>query len=923
MDDAADVAGDLFDTWLPDAVRKFLAAPFDGDSAAARRALTLLAGLHDLGKATPAFAMQVGRLAEAMREQGLDMPPSKAMLSDRHLVPHAVASHHLFRRWLTERGWSPQRATPWAVILGGHHGSPPDSALLQNALPARLPNLYGQGLWSDVQTELIDRMVLRTGAADHMAEWAEIKLQQTFQVLATGVVILADWIASNPLLHPLTGSDQPDVVAAATPSRSAVHQLGLPPPWRPHGVTGRVEEFFTARFRLPENAVPRPVQVAACEVAESMRDPGLVIIEAPMGEGKTEAALAAAEIMARRWGAGGLQVALPTQATTDAMFDRIVAWLDAMGADGQQVGAVTLSHGKARFNKLFQGLVAAGRPVDVGCDAYEAGASDVAGHAVVAHSWLAGRKKAQLANFVVGTIDQLLFAGLKSRHLMLRHLALAGKVVVIDEVHAYDVFMNSYLVKVLTWLGAYGVPVLALSATLPPDRRQALLDAYQRGRAIAAGGAGGHESDGHESDGRHDSSGYPLISWTEDARCACRDVAPSARRTTVSVGALDGGVDEDADALIGLLEERLSEGGCALVVRNTVARVLQTADALEAAFPGEVSVAHSRFIAADRMRIDAELLRRFGPPVPGAPRPHRHIVVASQVVEQSLDVDFDILVTDLAPVDLVLQRMGRLHRHQRGVDQAERPSKLRSAQVFITGVDLTQEPPVLERAAAQHIYGAYPLLRSAAVLRDRLGGRLELPADIAPLVRAAYGSERIEPESWCETVAEAERTWRAEIDRRTANARAFQVADPFRSGRAILGWVSGSVGETDDAAQGQGQVRDGEPSLEVILVQHDGAGRWHTPGWLPADEAMLDLPRDEAPADAVAAVLASCTVRLPVTLSRNEIEQKLRSQTPKSWATSPLLHRLPVVAVDHDGRGVIDDRPVRYTPQRGLEVLSP
>src|SRR5690606_39388141 len=97
---------------------------------------------------------------------------------------------------------------------------------------------------------------------------------------------------------------------------------------------------FTARFRLPENAAPRPVQVAACEVAESMRDPGLVIIEAPMGEGKTEAALAAAEIMARRWGAGGLQVALPTQATTDAMFDRIVAWLDAMGADGQQVGAV-------------------------------------------------------------------------------------------------------------------------------------------------------------------------------------------------------------------------------------------------------------------------------------------------------------------------------------------------------------------------------------------------------------------------------------------------------------------------------------------------------------------------------------------------------------------------------------------------------
>ena len=323
-----------------------------------------------------------------------------------------------------------------------------------------------------MQRELIDHVAARTGAGRYFNEWRDVELSAQFQVVATGLVIISDWIASNETLLPFLGGRLPEVSENAGRGRWALDRLALLPPWQPGDLPDTVDDLFAVRFQFPEGAEPRPVQRAACEAVGAMSEPGLVIIEAPMGEGKTEAALAAAEIMSRRWGAGGLQVALPTQATSDAMFDRVIQWLDTMGEANQTVGAITLSHGKARFNRLFQGLLRPGRLAEIGCDEeFGTDPQHHLEHTVVAHSWLSGRKKSQLANFVVGTIDQVLFAALKSRHLMLRHLALAGKIVLLDEVHAYDVFMNSYLKRVLTWLGAYHVPVLALSATLPAERR--------------------------------------------------------------------------------------------------------------------------------------------------------------------------------------------------------------------------------------------------------------------------------------------------------------------------------------------------------------------------------------------------------------------------------------------------------------------
>ena len=922
MDDSADVAGLLFDHWLAPGVVDQLAEECGGHRESARAAVRFLAGMHDLGKATPAFAVQHDLLAQRMRERGLSMPVTRRELVDRAKTPHAVAGHHLLIGWLRGRGWSKRRAAAWAVVLGGHHGVPPDSVAVQDSSPLGYPQLYGEGRWETVRAELADRIAARTGAVDYLEQWRDLAPSAGFQIIVTGLVIMADWIASNEEVMPFLTGELPEVTEVTDRAQRAFTRLALPSVWRAEALGLSVSDLFAARFRLPAGAAPRPVQIAACEVAREMTAPGLLIIEAAMGEGKTEAALAAAEIMAERWGAGGIHVALPTQATTNAMFDRVVAWLDAMGADGQQVGAITLSHGKARLNRLFGGIVRQSwrDSLEIGCDEDGSGHPHGRGrprHSVVAHAWLSGRKKSQLANFVVGTIDQLLFAGLKARHLMLRHLALAGKVVVLDEVHAYDAYMNSYLTKVVMWLGAYRVPVIALSATLPNDRRTELLHAYQQGFLSAGSGAGLPAMTDSI-----DVAGYPALTWTEGRDARVRVVEPSSRSTTIEIEALGGGADDDLDELVEVLKHLLHEGGCALVARNTVRRVLSTAERLEREFPNEVGVAHARFLAVDRAGKDSALLDEFGSPDRAVRRPDRKIVVASQVVEQSLDIDFDVLITDLAPIDLILQRMGRLHRHERGKDQCQRPSRLRTARTYIAGADFSTTPPTLETAAARYVYREYPLLRAAAVLQPRFGGTVTLPNDIAPLVQLAYGPDPVGPSTWQEAISRARTDWEHNVARRAEKATQHQIAPPGPAGRPIIGWLSANIGEADDESQGQGQVRDGAPSLEVVVIQQSASGEWFTPSWLPDAEARLPVSRDEVPDDDTAAVIASCSLRLPRTFSNPAAEEALWAATPKTWKASPVIYQFPTLVIDENGRGEIDGKRIHYSPKMGLATVA-
>jgi len=902
LDDAQAVAGCLVDEWLPRQVLDRIAEDLPDGRGGVRRLVCWLAGVHDVGKVSPAFAVQVNVLADRMRRTGLVADPFLAVDPARGRVRHELVGHQSVREWLAaEHAFSYQGAAQQlAVIVGSHHGLTPEDN--QVSLVRNSPHLAGTGAWADVRRELLARATTKVGGPEALGQYRTITLSQPSQVLLTAIVIVADWIASDVNLFPVLPihmADEPIVeldedqaaVHTARRLRHAWAELQLPHPWSAQPLGADLDFILAQRFGL-QGARARQVQVSAVDVANAQQRPGMVLIEAPMGEGKTEAALLAAEQLACRSGAGGCFIALPTQATSDAMFARVLRWLNALPAQQSELGrSVFLAHGKATLNETYRGLRPAARYSSIG----ELEEGDEA----IAHWWFSGRKKGVLASFVVGTIDQVLFAGLKSKHLVLRHLALAGKVVIIDEVHAYDVYMSQYLDRVLHWLGSYRVPVVLLSATLPAGRRAELLAAYQ-GDALVGAGA---------------SIGYPVVIGTHGG--GVREVAASPRTTQVQLDHLA----DDLDTLVSYLRERLVDGGCAVVVRNTVTRVQETAQRLEHEFGSHnVTVNHSRFLSCDRARTDRGLLSRFGPPGPDCDRPWLHLVVASQVIEQSLDVDFDVMITDLAPTDLVLQRIGRLHRHQR-----ERPERLQQARCALVGVQDWAADPVRAVAGSRRVYGEHTLLRSAALLGPDARRTIALPSDISGLVQLAYETGQIGHASWQQAMEEARTKAELSSAVRSAKAQDFLLAEVSPPSKSLMNWLRAGVGEADDSPQGAAQVRDGEESLEVIVVQRDQDGGLLTPTWIEVGGGK-QVPLFGALSWEQARTLAACTLRLPLALCHpgviDDVIGALESEQVESFHATPLLKGQLVLILDPGLTAVLKygraHFHLTYDPRRGL-----
>lgn len=337
-------------------------------------------------------------------------------------------------------------------------------------------------------------------------------------------------------------------------------------------------------------------------------------------------------------------------------------------------------------------------------------------------------------------------------------------------------------------------------------------------------------------------------------------------------------------------------------------------------------MAHSRFLAPDRAEKDRWLRESFGAPqevsAAGRRRPERHVVVASQVAEQSLDIDFDLLVTDLAPVDLMLQRAGRLHRHQRGADQRDRPERLRTARCLITGVDWSTTPPEPVRGSVQ-VYGRYPLLCSLAVLRPHLSGGnpLHLPVDIAPLVQAAYSDEAVGPVEWSDATAHARKRHADQLQAKQRKAKTFRLAGVGPAGEPITGWLDANVGDADDDPRldGRKQVRDtAAESIEVLVVVRRADGILVTPPWLPRDGGR-EVPQEHTPPPDLARVIASCTLSLPFELCRIEaIEELERLNYFAAWQQSPWLEGELVLVLDGDGNAQVLGHQLHYNPQDGL-----
>ncbi|MGW8484956.1 CRISPR-associated helicase Cas3' [Streptomyces sp. NPDC055886] len=736
---------ELWDEVVGDGTKLAVAGALGLGLSETRSVVSFWAGLHDIGKISPPFQAQVPLLYGPVRDDPayVSAPGAEGERDFRH----ECASHWSLYSLLAEVGYPTDErlmhrsvSHQIAQLLGGHHGVF-GSAL--KAKQARRASDYNPGLgwggWADQRQVHFDELRRATGA------FAVPRggLPAGLAVVVAGLVVVADWLASQvSVIEPrLPRAEWSGTAAevdahwqvAVGSARGVVRAARM-------GRAGFSAEKFGAMFPFAPNSLQRDlVEHLPGMVAKD--GPGLVLVTAPTGDGKTEAALFAASLLGRAADARGLYFALPTMATADAMLPRVEAYA-ARALSGER--ALMLLHSMAWLSS--PGGDGAGVSKDPADGFISAGRETAA----EADGWLRGAKRGLLAPLGVGTVDQALGAVLPLRYNVLRLLGLSDKVFVLDEAHAYGPWMHQLLVRLLEWLGEMRAPVVLLSATLTGRTAGSLVDAYRRG-------AGMREPAGVVP--RY--PGWLFASAAADVVSPARATKSDRVRTlrvshrpvvwdaleAVGAPVLEGGRRAALREVLALVA---AEGGTALVCCTTVAEAQQTYRDVCAAFPelavaaGGVRLLHSRYPADQRARITAECEAAYGKPGdgPGSVR-SASVLVATQVVEQSLDFDFDLVVSDLAPIAQLLQRAGRGRRHRRGPLGRPAWAAAEDEPALVVLDPFTAEAPEQPRSWGK-VYDAGLLMRTSQVLRERALGGIAVPDDVQRLVDEVYEEDFVD-----------------------------------------------------------------------------------------------------------------------------------------------------------------------------------
>lgn len=763
---------------------------------------------HDIAKLTPIFMARIcGKdifLRERIETYGIKIH-KMTEFNYSSKTPHSFAGEAILLNLGCPKGI--------AAVIGAHHGTSCSvTEDPQGMLLSYEENFYGskgkedaQGrLWSRIWQEWID-ISLEISGYQRMDDLPEIDVPT--QMILSGLLIMADWIASNESYAPwISIEDSGKELKYPERIEQIWEKISFPDQWLP-SCWFMDDEMFRDKYGF----LPNEMQRQMLRAVEDTGTPGIYILEAQMGLGKTEAALSAAEILASKWHCEGLFFGLPTQATANGIFPRLKGWAENQ-SEGVQL-SIRLAHGMAMLQKGYRELIFHGHAIQ----------NEDENGGLIVHQWFEGRKQALLSSFVVGTIDQLLMTALQQKHVMFRHLGIAGKVVVIDECHAFDSYMSCYLERALEWLGIYGVPVILLSATLPSRRRAKLIEAYH-GRKITSA-----------PEGWRDSKAYPLLTYIDgDSVKQCEiPVDTIGKEIRIVQGKI-----KDIDKI---LKEKLAEGGCAGIIVNTVALAQEIARNLREKMPDyPILLVHARFTMADRQQIEEELLCRIGKS--SVPETRRLIVIGTQILEQSLDIDFDFLITQLAPMDLLLQRIGRLHRH----GYRERPKPLKEPVCVVCDHEGIDE-------ASKAIYGEWLLKRTAVLLPDII----HIPDSISLLVQETYRDMKEGEELYPLWMEHMEKQTKKERD-----AESYRIPTEKELEETLHGLLDSKVGDQDSDALAS--VRDGEASIAVLLMLHT---KEETAEFFPWQSEGEEISMNHVPSEDECCKILLQKVQLPRMLS--------------------------------------------------------
>ena len=572
-------------------------------------------------------------------------------------------------------------------------------------------------------------------------------------ILLSSLVILADWISSSePFLHLHANTDKEYYDLAKKTAENTIKRYGL------HSN----EEFpnlpsYCSLWPFLTDDKLRNVQRA---MYEAWPDAELTIIEAPMGEGKTEAGVFYAARLCHLQHKQGIYFALPTAATSNQMFERIYKMLSHI-----QRNQPKLMHGMAW---LAQAEMPEQLESDFQTDAEQ-------------WDWLRPMRRAMLAESGVGTVDQAMMAALQIRYSCLRLLGLAGKVLVLDEIHAYDAYMSSIIERLLQWCKALRIPVVMLSATLTAKKRQSLIE-----------NMGAHLEKANDA--------YPLITQVKNGEVKQLEVHGSAKEGRFFFNSIN--VWNNPAIIAATAIQKVTDGGCLCVMMNTVseAQAVYTELTKQASKDTTIYLFHARMKAGDRDKIEKNCVELFGKA--GSHRPEKAILVCTQVVEQSMDLDFDGMISCIAPIDLLLQRAGRVHRHTR----PHRPLKLSEPVIDI----LVPEKVDYEAyGESGKVYDPWLLMQTHRVLPVSVG----VPDGIRPVIEQVYADPTNVSEEW------ARMKFKEKQNSEQAKVCELPPPDPFE----FFGWnLSDGVFDVEEQSDlVTAKTRLSEPTVRIALLDKE------------------------------------------------------------------------------------------------------
>ena len=823
----------------PESTRIRMAAILGMGWEDARTWLLLVVACHDLGKACPGFQCKWPTL---LALTGLRLPRSP-----HTEINHAFVSQIALTELLREKNWPDELAELVADAVGCHHGN--------RASPITLDDLMGDQRaigcedWAKARWGLVEALL-------EVLKPVKIPTKRTLSgpdfMLLSGLTSFADWIGSNEDWFSFgTPKDCGDLQEWFTRRKVRAAQALDTIGWESRTPLSPEPKSFEQVFGFS----PRPLQQAVALALADVKEPAILLVEAPMGEGKTEAAFFAHLELQRRFGHRGLYVALPSKATGNAMFKRTLKFLRKQGTNRKL--DLQLLHGATLLNDTFQNLRLSGIH------------DPTMGGEIRAGEWFTHKKRALLSEYGVGTVDQALLPILPVRHNFVRLWGLANRVVVFDEIHAYDAYTGTLLIHLLRWLLALGSSVVLLSATLPPSIRRKLSEVV-------------------DADLPEPEMEYPRLSVFHHGavKQVHFEADPSRRRTLRLLG-----IPPDLPFMYSALGEHLASGGMGLALVNTVQRaqdlyrLFPEGESLE--YEGrrvgkrlpdgtEVFLFHARFPADRRQKREDQALELFKE---GGRRNGRKILIATQVAEQSLDLDFDLIATDLAPIDLVLQRAGRLWRHARDFRPVSEPILL------VAGLAGDEPPSFGKPLWWGSVYREDLLLRTWSLLH--LKQNLTLPDEIDVLVQAVYDEQVDVPESL-----------RERLEKALVSGDGEAFAKHGQANQAIIGLP-------DDASWNQPErfvlYDEDEPGMHRTLMAKTRLGEESIVAipLMPADGFSADATPDFAQ--------AKRWFLQAMSLSRKGVVKKLRALgVPEGWKKSSLLRNCFPLVLNAEGCWTMD-----------------